>query len=195
MNKKNTVERRTVLKATAAVAGTLVVGLAKAQVELTGTTTGTAATGIVQAGDVLVYQAGPMANMPIKAADVKAGTPVPAYAMDPKTKKLRDQAKGNIVLVKPASVTADSKPNAADGVVAYSAICTHQGCVVNQIGSLGAAKGNLQCPCHQSLFNPADNGKVMGGPAPRRLPALPLKSEGGQLVADGDFKGRVGAGK
>jgi len=34
---------------------------------------------------------------------------------------------------------------------------------------------------------------VMGGPAPRRLPALPVKVVDGQLVVAGVFTGRVGA--
>jgi cytochrome b6-f complex iron-sulfur subunit len=42
-----------------------------------------------------------------------------------------------------------------------SAICTHLGCTVNR-----TAKG-YHCPCHGSVFN--NQGKVLGGPAPRPL--------------------------
>ncbi len=184
--------RRQFVKATVVTGCAVLIGRAVAQ-------TATATAGIVQKGDVLVYQDGPKAQQPIKPIDIKEGTPVLAFAMDPVTKKLRDKVKGNIVVVKlkAADIKESSKPSAADGIVAYSAICTHQGCAVNKIGSLGEAAGKLDCPCHHSIFDPADNGKVLGGPATRRLPALPLKLEGKgiELVATGDFISRVGPGK
>lgn len=188
MSERFSKQRRQILKA-ALTGVAVVVPRAGAQA--------TAAAGIVKAGDVLVYQEGPNAKKPIKLADLKEGQAVAAFVMDPKTREMRDLSKGSVVLVrlKPSEIKESSKPNAAGGVVAYSAICTHQGCPSRELGSVGAGKGQIICTCHGSLFDPKDNAKVLGGPAPRRLPALPLKAEGGQLVATGDFKGRVGAGK
>ena len=60
--------------------------------------------------------------------------------------------------------------------VAYSAICTHQGCTV------AYKDGNLACPCHGSVFDPADGAAVVAGPAPRPLPEIPVKVEGGEVV-------------
>ena len=51
----------------------------------------------------------------------------------------------------------------------------------------------LQCPCHESQFDPKDDARVSGGPATRRLPRLPLKVEDGALVVAGAFVGRVGS--
>ena len=91
-------------------------------------------------------------------------------------------------------VKASSKPNALGDVVPYSALCTHQGCPTKEIGSLGQGKGNIICTCHGSIFDPGDNAKVLGGPAPRRLAALPLKKDdSGQLVAKAAFTGKVGS--
>ena len=56
-------------------------------------------------------------------------------------------------------------------VLAYSAICTHQGCVVN------AADGEFVCPCHHSTFA-LDNGTVTGGPAPAPLPRYAAAIDG-----------------
>src|SRR5215218_2182976 len=53
--------------------------------------------------------------------------------------------------------------------VAYSAICTHQGCTV------AYKDGNLACPCHGSVFDPANGASVVAGPAQRPLPEIPVK--------------------
>jgi cytochrome b6-f complex iron-sulfur subunit len=60
--------------------------------------------------------------------------------------------------------------------VAYSAVCTHQGCTV------AYKDGNLACPCHGSVFDPAKGAKVVAGPAPSPLPEIPVKVEGGEVV-------------
>jgi len=56
---------------------------------------------------------------------------------------------------------------------AFSAICTHVGCVCNVV-----ANGTINCPCHGSEFK-ITNGAVVTGPAPTPLPARTI------TVADG----------
>jgi cytochrome b6-f complex iron-sulfur subunit len=60
--------------------------------------------------------------------------------------------------------------------VAYSAICTHQGCTV------AYKNGQLACPCHGSVFDPADGAAVIAGPAPKPLAEIPVKVQGGDIV-------------
>jgi nitrite reductase/ring-hydroxylating ferredoxin subunit len=60
--------------------------------------------------------------------------------------------------------------------VAYSAICTHQGCTV------AYKDGNLACPCHGSVFDPANGASVVAGPAPRPLPEIPVKVRGNEVL-------------
>ena len=55
---------------------------------------------------------------------------------------------------------------------AFSAICTHQGCIVNRISN-----GTIDCPCHGSKYSIKD-GSVVNGPAPRPLTAVEIKVEG-----------------
>jgi Rieske Fe-S protein len=59
--------------------------------------------------------------------------------------------------------------------VAYSAVCTHQGCTV------AYKNGQLACPCHGSVFDPANGAEVVAGPAPRPLPKIPVKVSGGEV--------------
>jgi Rieske Fe-S protein len=77
-------------------------------------------------------------------------------------------AKTSEIPVGGGKVFADEKvvvtqPTAGD-FKAFSAVCTHQACLVRTI-----ADGLINCPCHFSKFRIAD-GSVAGGPAPRPLP-------------------------
>jgi rieske iron-sulfur protein len=77
----------------------------------------------------------------------------------------------------------------AKGYVAYSMVCTHAGCLVE-----GRLDGHLHCPCHGSKYEATAGAKVVGGPAARPIPQLPIGvSKSGQLlVATGSFEGRIG---
>lgn len=59
--------------------------------------------------------------------------------------------------------------------VAYSAICTHRQCTV------GYSDGNLTCPCHGSVFDPANGGAVANGPATAPLPEIPVEVRDGEV--------------
>jgi Rieske Fe-S protein len=74
-------------------------------------------------------------------------------------------------------------------VVAYSSICTHQGCDVSQWKT---DNNRLLCVCHGSEYDPADRANVTFGPAPRRLPMLPVKVENGVVVVASPFLGKPG---
>jgi Rieske Fe-S protein len=60
--------------------------------------------------------------------------------------------------------------------VAYSAVCTHQQCTVAYRG------GQLACPCHGSIFDPANGAAVVSGPARRPLPEVPVEVRGGEVL-------------
>lgn len=59
---------------------------------------------------------------------------------------------------------------------AFSAICTHQGCIVGAI-----ADKQIVCPCHGSKFSIAD-GSVTNGPAATPLPPKSLTKNGADLT-------------
>ncbi len=131
----------------------------------------------VSAGDTLVYATGNQAGLPIDASALQPGTAVQAF---PEGKS--DNERNLIELVR----LAEDLPG---GLVAFSAICTHLGCTVLP----NLTEGNILCPCHASLFDPAQDVAVIRGPANRPLPALPIEiSDDGQIVAAGGFAGPVG---
>ena len=132
----------------------------------------------VAAGDMLVYATGSETGMPVSADAIKQGTAVQVF---PQGKS--DNERNLIELVR----LSEDLPA---GLVAYSAICTHLGCTV--LGKL-TSDGDILCPCHGSMFDPAADAKVVRGPANRPLPSLPLQiSTDGQVVAAGGFSGPIG---
>ena len=134
------------------------------------------------------------AAKPIGLADVKIGAkPLLAFPYDPVAKRARSDSRLNrILLVKidPATMNAETAPRAAGGVLAYSAVCTHQGCDVN---AWREAEKTLLCFCHFTQFQPAEGASVVAGPAPRALPSLSLKTDGDRLVLASGFSGAPGA--
>jgi Rieske Fe-S protein len=121
------------------------------------------------------------------------GPPVFAWPKDPKSGVVRDGSRLNQLLLlrlDPASLDGETRGHAADGALAYSAICTHAQCPVQ---GWDKARHVLKCYCHNSEFDPRANGNVVFGPAPRNLPVLPVRIDSGLLVAVGTFIGRVGS--
>lgn len=60
---------------------------------------------------------------------------------------------------------------------AYSAVCTHRGCTV----SYNASRGTLDCPCHGSVFDPANGGEASRGPAEAPLTEIPVEERDGEV--------------
>lgn len=65
-----------------------------------------------------------------------------------------------------------------DQYKAFSAECTHQGCLVTHV-----ADGTIDCPCHGSKFD-ITTGATVQGPATTPLPPLPLTVSAGSIVVD-----------
>jgi ubiquinol-cytochrome c reductase iron-sulfur subunit len=110
------------------------------------------------------------------------------------TRLLQEKAKAAVILVRmdPADITpTPDKANwGINGILCYSKICTHVGC---PISLWEQQTHHLLCPCHQSTFDLADNGKVVFGPAARPLPQLPITTDSeGYIVAQSDFHQPVG---
>jgi len=116
--------------------------------------------------------------------------PVAAFLVPPKSTATGSGGRilagtiADIPLGKGKVVPMGSKPviviNTAQGVVAYSAICTHLGCIV----AFDDLSSTIVCPCHDGRFSPA-NGTVVSGPPPSGLPAITVSVEAGQIFLVG----------
>ena len=151
-----------------------------------------------QKSDLLVVSEGDRAGEIIKPDDLKAGgPPLRAWPKDPASQVIRKGSRLNEILVirlDPAELDDETRASAADGIVAYSAICAHAGCPVTAwVKQDGGDKDVFKCVCHNSEYDPRHRAEVVFGPAPRRLAALPLAIANGSLVVAGPFIGKVGA--
>jgi len=130
---------------------------------------------------------------PIGVEELAIGaTQTMAWPFDPVEKIVRDGSRLNqILLLKldPEKLSPETRARAANGVVAYTAICTHSGCEVDQ---WLRDEELLYCPCHDSKFDPKNDARVVDGPAPRVLPALALSITGGKLTVAKPYTSRVG---
>ena len=62
-----------------------------------------------------------------------------------------------------------------NGFKAFSAVCTHLGCLVKW----DTGKQEFLCPCHAAVFD--KDGGVVSGPPPAPLPAYKIKEIGGKV--------------
>ncbi len=137
----------------------------------------------------------------LKPQDLAVGTLVSASPED--LDKIQEEegtqnarAKASIILVRmrPSEIKSEQAPSGQtwsyQGILAFSKICTHVGC---PIALYQQRQHSLLCPCHQSTFDLSDSGKVIFGPANRRMPQLPITIDSeGYLVAQSDFQEPVG---
>jgi rieske iron-sulfur protein len=151
-----------------------------------------------QKADVLVFSEGEHEGEVIRPQDLKLRGPLArAWPKDPKTSVIRKGSRLNEVLIirlDPAELDDETRAHAADGIVAYSAICSHAGCPVT--AWVKGAEGDqdvFKCVCHNSEYDPRHSAEVVFGPAQRRLAALPLAITEGSLTVAGTFVGKVGA--
>lgn len=151
--------RRTVLGGAAAVAGAVALGGCttygdEPQAAPPAADGGAApTTGAPASGGVPPAGGAPAANALAQVSDIPVGG----------GKVFGDKA---IVVTQPQAGT----------IKAFSAKCTHQGCIVSEV--VGAS---INCACHGSVYNSAD-GSVVEGPATRPLAPVKVTVEGSSIM-------------
>jgi nitrite reductase/ring-hydroxylating ferredoxin subunit len=144
-------------------------------------------------GDHLVWSELERRGEVLRAADLVVGSaPVPAWPVDPASGRIRDGSRLNqvrLVRIDPASLSPETRSRSAEGILAFSSICTHTGC---EVTGWEAESCRLVCPCHGSQFDVREAARVLVGPAPRPLAMLPLEIVDEVLVVKAPFSRRVG---
>jgi len=146
----------------------------------------------IQPGDVLVYAQGGSAGASITASSMKAGDAVLAF---PSGKTSNPANLVQLIKLDEKAFKPPTDLSLTDkGFAAYSAICTHLGCTVSWAANAESPDASVtECKCHNSIFNPAEGAKVMGGPAPIPLSQIGVKvKEDGTLAFTSDFNGPIG---
>ena len=91
----------------------------------------------------------------------------------------------------PQALDEETRSASADGIIAYSAVCTHAGCPITGFLEEQGMRV-LKCFCHNSVYDPRQQGTVLSGPATRRLAVLPVRIADGALTVAAKFNGKVG---
>ncbi len=160
---KSEIERRTVLLAGGAAATTAV---------LTGCIVQQAPPA-AQPNAAQPNTAKPTAGKPTGSAPVSQGTTGAAPGPAPLAQAADIPAGGGLVLKDQKLVLCK---DAGGKVSAFSAICTHQGCVVTDV-----ADGTINCACHGSKFD-AGSGERVAGPARDPLPPVAVQQRDGAII-------------
>ena len=137
---------------------------------------------VIAPGDVLAYAdatAGGEPGQPFKATDLPVHGSVQVFPLG------KESNQDNVV-----QIVRVAPGDGVDGLVAYSAVCTHLGCTVNQ----KLNRDNLMlCPCHGSIYDPANHAAVRRGPSNRALPSLSIAGgPNGTVLVNGQFDGPIG---
>jgi Rieske Fe-S protein len=122
-------------------------------------------------------------GVPVVSTLALAVTPVIGFLTPPRTTgtvaggRLLVGTTGDIGPGKSKVVALGSKPvivlNSPKGMKAFSAVCTHLGCIV---GYDAAQSPDIVSPCHGGHFS-ATNGTVISGPPPTPLQEYPVAVE------------------
>jgi Rieske Fe-S protein len=133
-----------------------------------GATTGGATTGGATTGGTTTGGAGPASSAPATGATGAAAAAALASTSQIPVGSGMIFTSQRVVVTQPA----------AGEYKAFSAVCTHMGCIVNQISD-----GTIDCPCHGSEYSIA-TGAVVRGPAPLPLPAKHIKITGDSIFLE-----------
>lgn len=146
-----------------------------------------------QENDCLVHADGEKEGQLLDVNDLEEGKAfVNCWPRDPETGTVRSGSRYNkLMAIRLNEEKLDSKTKAYsdNGVLVFSAICTHQGC---DISAWVEEKQEFFCYCHYSRFNPMKFGKVAYGPARKKLPMIPVRVEDGVAKINGEFSRKPG---
>ncbi len=132
--------------------------------------------------DSFVYADGPNKGKDVMVVDIVVDAPpITVQAKNGETGEVRPSEKATVLVyrVDPAKIPDDIRGDTVEGVIAYSALCTHQGCLLSDWDK---ATKQFICPCHNGLFDPLKGGVNTAGSPTRAIPQIPVKNHEGTLI-------------
>jgi Rieske Fe-S protein len=129
---------------------------------------------VLATSGVVVAAAAVTAACGSSSSSAGTGTTGDSASAEPSTAAKADVPVGGGVILTGRKVVI-TQPTAGT-FKAFSAVCTHQGCVVSSV-----ANGSINCACHGSAFSAAD-GSVQNGPAKSPLAPVNVTVAGDQIT-------------
>ncbi len=126
--------------------------------------------------DQFVYNDGPKKGQYVKTADIVLDAPpISVQAKDPESGQVRESEKSTVLLyrVKADAIPVEYRADSADGILAYSALCTYDGYLIEP-KDWDATNKQFVCPGCQTKYDPIKGAAVVAGPGKRELPQVPI---------------------
>lgn len=194
MGSKFSKERRNLLKSTCGLVGTA------ALVSVGGSVRAFAAggrgsqpqpPGAPERFDSFVFADGPNKGKDVKAEDIVLDAPPVTVQAKDEEGNVRESEKATILMyrVSPDKIPADIRGDTWEGLIAYSALCTHKGCLLT---GWDAPTKQFICPCHNGFFDPLKGGENTAGAPTRAIPQIPVRIHDGKLVVGDAIMGWIG---
>lgn len=189
-------DRRDLLKSGCALAGTaalVTVGGSVSAFAAGGRGSQPQPFGSPQRFDLFAFADGPKKGQEVKAEDIVLNAPpTTVQAMDRSTGQVRDSEHSTMLLLRvdPNTIEDDIRGDTYQGIIGYSAVCTHQGCIIT---GWDKDKTEFVCPCHQGMFDPLKGGVATAGPAHvRDLPQIPVGMHDDKFCVNDAIMGWIG---
>jgi len=186
MKSKFSKERRDVLKGTCMLAGAaalgMVGGVAKA-FAAGGAGDYPQPLGAPKTHDTFVYIDGPNKGKDVKTAEIVLDvSPIPVQAKDGETGEVRESEKSTVLLyrVNAETIPLEWRSDSADGILAYSAVCTNDATLIGPKDFDSASK-QVTCSTCKTQYDLINGAEVKGGPGTRALPQVPVADHDGLL--------------
>jgi rieske iron-sulfur protein len=179
MKSKFSKERRDVLKSLGIVAGAAALGTVGGSMKAFaagGAGDYPQPPGSPKTHDTFVFSEGPNKGQEVKLADIVLDAPpVAVQAKDSKTGEVRDSEHSEVLLfrVKKDTIPIEYRSDSAEGILAYSALCTKDATLIKPKDFDPASK-QVTCSTCKTQYDLVNGAEVKGGPGKRALPQVPV---------------------
>jgi len=175
-------ERRDVLKGSVMLAGAAALGTLGSSVKAFaagGAGDYPQPPGSPKTHDTFVFSDGPKKGQEVELTDIVLDAPpVAVHAKDSKTGEVRESEHSAVLLfrVKEDTIPIDWRADSAEGILAYSALCTYDATEI-QPKDWDAATKHFVCPTCKTSYDAVNGAEVTSGPGKRALPQVPVGND------------------